>query len=271
MPVIIMLVIQRQTCLDRPSAFWVRWRLSTYLAKYWFEVSAQGLLRGVTSRPSLAMPGQSCPYFGFMGRTPAHPFPQSKLHMPYISVEKHLPGITGLLEYRKETAAPIRDLTQLLLRGPSTLTEGERELIATVVSHRNQCRFCTTAHKAATDLLYGECETSEVARQDIESTPVSEKMRALLNIAALVQQGGKNVTTEAVSRARDAGATDLEIHDTVLIAALFCLYNRYVDGLATVAPADPAYYEQLGARLVKHGYQRMPQVYEQLKKEMNTH
>lgn len=188
--------------------------------------------------------------------------------MPYISVEKHLPGITGLLEYRKETAAPIRDLTQLLLRGPSSLSEGERELIATVVSHGNQCRFCTTAHAAATDLLYGECDTSTAAKADIESTPVSEKMKALLTIASLVQKSGKQVTPEAIERARKAGATDLEIHDTVLIAALFCLYNRYVDGLATVAPSDPTYYEQLGSRLVHHGYQRMPEVYEQLKKEM---
>lgn len=191
--------------------------------------------------------------------------------MPYIPVEQHLPGITGLLEYRKETAAPIRDLTQLLLRGPSTLTEGERELIATVVSHRNQCRFCTTAHAAAADLFYGECHTSSIAKSDIESTPVSEKMKALLVIASLVQQGGKYVTTEAVERARAAGATDLEIHDTVLIAALFCLYNRYVDGLATIAPSDPGYYEQLGTRLVNHGYQRMPEVYEKLKKEMSEH
>ena len=190
--------------------------------------------------------------------------------MPYITVEKHLPGITGLLEYRKETAAPIRDLTQLLLRGPSTLTEGERELIATVVSHRNQCRFCTTAHTAATDLLYGECDTSTSAKREIETAPVPDKMKALLHIASLVQQGGKQVSSESVERARHAGATDMEIHDTVLIAALFCLYNRYVDGLATIAPSNPEYYEQLGSRLVHHGYQRMPEAYEQRRKDMNA-
>jgi uncharacterized peroxidase-related enzyme len=215
------------------------------------------------------VPGASCPYFGFMGRAPEHLIPPNIYNMPYIPVEQHLPGITGLLEYRKETAAPIRDLTQLLLRGPSTLTEGERELIATVVSHRNQCRFCTTAHTAATDLLYGECDTAATAKSDIESTPVSDKMKALLVIASLVQQGGKQVNAASVERARNAGATDLEIHDTVLIAALFCLYNRYVDGLATIAPADPQYYEQLGSRLVNHGYQRMPEVYDQLKKNMS--
>ena len=186
--------------------------------------------------------------------------------MPYIPLEEHLPGITGLLEYSKDTAAPIRELTQILLRGPSTLTEGERELIATVVSHRNQCTFCTTAHTAAADILLGEEETSAKVKQDITTGPVSDKMKALLTLAAQVQQGGKNVTTEAVQKAKEAGATDIEIHDTVLIAALFCLYNRYVDGLATVTPTDPAFYKGLGERLKNNGYNRLPQGYEHLKK-----
>jgi uncharacterized peroxidase-related enzyme len=188
--------------------------------------------------------------------------------MPYIPVEEHLPGITGLLEYRKDSAQPIRELTQILLRGPSTLTEGERELIATIVSHNNQCRFCTTAHTAAADAYYDNNTTvADKVKQDLESAPVSEKMKALLTIARLVQQSGKNVTPEAVDRAKKAGATDLEIHDTVLIAALFCLYNRYVDGLATVAPADPQFYKGLAERLVNHGYTRLPQGYDHLKKK----
>lgn len=188
--------------------------------------------------------------------------------MPYIQLEEHLPGITGLLEYRKDTAAPIRELTQILLRGPSTLTEGERELIATIVSHRNECKFCTTAHTAAADILLGEEKTSTKVKQDIMTAPVSDKMKALLTIAAQVQQSGKSVTTESVQKAKDAGATDIEIHDTVLIAALFCLYNRYVDGLSTVTPADPAYYKGLGERLKNHGYNRLPQGYDHLKNKL---
>ena len=186
--------------------------------------------------------------------------------MPYIPLEDHLPGITGLLEYSKDTAAPIRELTQILLRGPSTLTEGERELIATVVSHRNECIFCTTAHTAAADILLGEEETAAKVKQDITTAPVSDKMKTLLTIAAQVQVSGKNVTNESVQKAKDAGATDIEIHDTVLIAALFCLYNRYVDGLATVTPTDPAFYKGLGERLKNNGYNRLPQGYEHLKK-----
>ena len=185
--------------------------------------------------------------------------------MPYIPLEHHLPGITGLLEYRKDSAAPIRELTQTLLRGPSTLTEGERELIATIVSYRNECTFCTTAHTAAANVLLGEDDTSAKVKEDINSAPVSDKMKALLAIAVQVQQGGKNVTTEAIKKAKANGATDLEIHDTVLIAALFCLYNRYVDGLSTVTPTDPTFYTGLGKRLKDHGYNRLPQGYEHLK------
>jgi uncharacterized peroxidase-related enzyme len=185
--------------------------------------------------------------------------------MPHIPLPSHLPGITGLLEYRRDTAAPIRELTQILLRGESTLTPGERELIATIVSHNNECKFCTTAHTAAADLLLGESETCELAKQDIDSAPVSDKMKALLKIAKLVQKNGKEVTPEAVELARNYGATDLEIHDTVLIAALFCLYNRYVDGLASVTPTEPEFYHYLGERIVNHGYNRLPQGYDHLK------
>ena len=191
--------------------------------------------------------------------------------MPYIPLEDHLPGITGLLEYSKETAAPIRVLTQVLLRGPSTLTEGERELIATVVSHRNQCKFCVTAHTAAANVLLGESDTSAKVKEDITTAPVSDKMKALLTIAAQAQESGKAVTPEAIQKAKEEGATDIEIHDTVLIAALFCLYNRYVDGLATVTPSQPEFYQGLGQRLKDHGYNRLPQGYDHLKKTNPGH
>ncbi len=186
--------------------------------------------------------------------------------MPYLPLEEHLPGITGLLEYRKDSAEPIRELTQLLMRGPSTLTEGERELIATIVSHGNQCTFCTSAHSATADLLLGECETTEKIKKDLATSPLGDKMKALLTIASQVQKSGKNVTHEFIGAAKAAGATDIEIHDTVLIAALFCLYNRYVDGLSTVTPTDPEFYKGLAQRIAK-GYMRLPQGYDHLKKK----
>jgi len=174
--------------------------------------------------------------------------------MPHIELESHLPGITGLLEYRKDTGQPIRELTQILMRGPSTLSEGERELIATIVSHGNQCRFCTTAHTAAADLLLGDKTTTQKMKDDIESTPVSEKMKALITIGAAVGKNGKLVTPEMVTRAKTEGATDAEIHDTVLIAAAFCMFNRYVDGLATWAPDNRQFYVNRAPQRAEEGY-----------------
>jgi alkylhydroperoxidase family enzyme len=81
-------------------------------------------------------------------------------------------------------------------------------------------------------------------------------MRALLAIAAAVQQDGRKVTTQLVDAARTEGATDVEIHDTVLIAAAFCMYNRYVDGLGTLAPNEPQLYEEAAERIMANGYRR---------------
>ena len=174
--------------------------------------------------------------------------------MPYIPLEENLPGITGLLDYRKDTALPIRELTQILLRGESTLSQGERELIASVVSYGNECAFCTAAHSAAADVLLNDNTIADKVKFEPDKAPVSDKMKALLAIARATQKNGKLVTKEMVDEARAQGATDMELHDTVLIAALFSLYNRYVDGLASVTPTDPAFYNRLANILKDKGY-----------------
>ncbi len=166
-----------------------------------------------------------------------------------------MPGITGPFTYRPETAAPMRALAEVLLRGASTLTSGEREMIATFVSARNDCEFCQLSHRAAAaHNLAGNYELVDAVRRDYTTAPISEKLRALLAIAAKVQVDGKLVTAADVERARAEGATDIEIHDTVLIAAAFSMFNRYVDGLATWAPADETMYDEMGQRLAQQGY-----------------
>jgi uncharacterized peroxidase-related enzyme len=149
----------------------------------------------------------------------------------------------------------MRALAEVLLRGPSTLSSGEREMIATFVSTRNDCYFCQTSHRAAAaHHLDGNYKLVDAVRNDYQNAPVSAKLKSLLAIAGKVQQGGKHVTAENVAGARSVGATDLEIHDTVLIAAAFCMYNRYVDGLATIAPTDSQLYDEMGARMAREGY-----------------
>lgn len=179
--------------------------------------------------------------------------------MPHIALPEGAPGISAGFAYRPETAKPMRELAHILLHEPSTLTPGERELIATFVSSRNQTQFCALSHGAAAASHLGDTEVVAAVKADFLSAPVSAKLKSLLNIAGKVQLDGKLVTASDVQVARREGATDLEIHDTVLIAAAFCMYNRYVDGLGTWQPADANMYAQMGKHLAEEGY-RSPSV-----------
>jgi uncharacterized peroxidase-related enzyme len=180
--------------------------------------------------------------------------------VPHIALPEGLPGITSGFAYRPATAKPLRELAEILLRGPSTLSSGEREMIAAFVSARNHCEFCRDSHRAAAaHHLNGDYALVDAVRYDFQTADVSPKLKTLLAIAAKVQQGGKFVTASDIEQARATGATDQEIHDAVLIAAAFCMYNRYVDGLATWTPSDSTLYDEMGRRMASEGYVRTSQ------------
>ena len=175
--------------------------------------------------------------------------------MAHIKVEEGVPGIRSLVMFRPETGKPLYELAQVLLRGESPLSEAERELIAAYVSKRNDTVFCMMSHAAASRHLYGdEKNIVDEVLNDMQYAPVSDKLKALLNIAGKVQILGKEVTEEDIAEARKYDANDREIHDTVLIAATFSMYNRYVDGLASLTPTDPEVYNEMGKRMAEKGY-----------------
>ena len=114
--------------------------------------------------------------------------------MPHITLPDGLPGIRGPMAFRPETAKPMNELVEILLRGPNTLTPGERELIATYVSSQNDCFFCQNIHGAiAAHHLGGDEKLVLDVKQDYRAAPISNKLKALLAIAGKVQQGGKSV------------------------------------------------------------------------------
>lgn len=175
--------------------------------------------------------------------------------MPHIALPEGLPGILGPMAFSPETSKPMNELAEVLLRGPNTLTSAERELIAAYTSAQNDCWFCQSSHgAAASHHLGGADDLVAAVKVDPESAGVSPKLRALLAIAGKIARSGKDVTEADVERARSEGATDREIHDAVLIAAAFCMYNRYVDGLATWQPSEPEDYVDAGRRLAEEGY-----------------
>jgi uncharacterized peroxidase-related enzyme len=182
--------------------------------------------------------------------------------MAHIRLPEGLQGIRGPMAFRPETAKPMNELAEILLHAPNSLTAGERELIATYVSSLNDCYFCQTVHGAiAAAHLNGDEDLVRRVRADFQHADISDKLKALLVIASKVQRGGKNVTAADVEEARRAGASDVEIHDAVLIAAAFCMFNRYVDGLATWQPQDEELYRERGKKTAREGYVNMSKEY----------
>jgi uncharacterized peroxidase-related enzyme len=175
--------------------------------------------------------------------------------MPHITLNENLPGIRALLAYSPETAEPIGALAEILLRSTEGLSRADREVIGMYVSYLNDCFYCNHSHgEIAICYLNGDRALIESIRKNYQESNISEKLKSLLQIAAKVQQGGKAVKSEDIDRAKKQGATDRDIHDTVLIAATFCMMNRYVDGLATVAPKDMSTYPLRAKQIVEKGY-----------------
>lgn len=176
--------------------------------------------------------------------------------MAHIDFKNNEPGIRGPMTYSPQTAKPMNELAEILLRSEdNSLTKGERELIGTYVSYLNDCFFCQNVHGAMAGFYMG-CSIAQIDafKTDFKSSDLSDKMKALLVIAASVQKGGKFVTPEQINEAVANGATDKEIHDTVLIAAAFCMFNRYVDGLSTWAPEERAFYVNRAPMRAENGY-----------------
>lgn len=179
--------------------------------------------------------------------------------MPYITLPGDSRGIRGPLNFRPETATHLLGLAETLLRQPASLEQGDRESIAAWTSYLNGCKFCMKSHAAAARAWYGPERSVALDRllasEDASGFP--PKMQALIAIADALQNCVLGVKPEHIDRGRAAGASDHDIHDTVLITAAFCMYNRYVEGLGT-READEADYEPMGRRLRDHGYAPKP-------------
>lgn len=175
--------------------------------------------------------------------------------MAHIDLPENIPGIRSLVMFRPDTGKPLYELAEILLRGESPLTSAERELIAAYVSRRNDCVFCSCSHAAASRVHFGEQEAVvDAVLEDLATAPISSKLRTLLVIADKTRERGNLVSPQHIEAARAAGATEREIHDAVLIAASFSMFNRYVDGLSTLTPTDPAVYAEMGQRMATLGY-----------------
>lgn len=175
--------------------------------------------------------------------------------MAHIKVAE-APGIIGPMKSYPETAKPLNELAELLLsRETPTFSKAERETVANYVSYLNNCQFCSESHAAVADYHWNKQGLSKQVWNNLETAPITDRLKAYLRIAAKVQKSAKTVEHSDIDAAMKLGATEKDIHDAVLIAAAFCMYNRYVDGLNTFAPprGDESY-QQIGKMLAEVGY-----------------
>jgi AhpD family alkylhydroperoxidase len=185
--------------------------------------------------------------------------------MPVIEIKNDLPGIAGLLTQYPVQGAALSQLAQTLLRGPSSLTEEEREMIAVAVSYANATPFCMNSHKEAGIALHKKSDGNDISLvktlvtsfETGKDPEFSDRIYALLTVVGCVINNlplsfNNNQYLEKF-RSKGITLTDDEIHDTVLVTASFCMFNRYVKCLDT-KEATPEQYQQMGEKLATQGY-----------------
>ena len=177
--------------------------------------------------------------------------------MAHIALPAGLPGIIGPMKQYPETARPLNDLAQVLLvKDSETFNKAERETVASYVSYLNNCIFCSESHMAVANEHWGKSEIIPQVWENFQTAPITTKLKSLLLIAQKIQSDAKSVSSTDVQLALANGATENDVHDTVLIAAAFCMYNRYVDGLKTMTPPRGDHsYREIGKMLATNGYQ----------------
>jgi uncharacterized peroxidase-related enzyme len=157
-----------------------------------------------------------------------------------------------------DTARPLLDYHQALLRGPSPLSMAERELIAAYVSGLNACRYCHGVH-AETAGLFGIPEATLAALlSDVDTAPVSDPLKPLLRYVRKLTLTPSRLTPTDAEAVLAAGWSEKALHDAVSVCALFNLMNRLVEGLGVSADQD--YFASSARRLADIGYSGLKQM-----------
>ncbi len=161
-------------------------------------------------------------------------------------------SLLDLFKAFPETNEPLIQFHEVLLRGPSPFTEGERELIAAYVSGLNHCRYCHGVHIATADLLGAPKNTILSALDDIDASPVDPKMKPVLRYARTLTLQPSGATQADADAIFAAGWDETALYHTVAVTALFNFMNRLVEGMGI--ELDPAYVKPASERLAKGGY-----------------
>jgi uncharacterized peroxidase-related enzyme len=172
--------------------------------------------------------------------------------MPFLPSMPMGASLIDVFKAFPETSKPLIEFHEVLLRGPSPFTEGERELIAAYVSGLNKCRYCHGVHAATAELLGFPKQTVESLIDEIETAPVSEKMKPVLRYALKLTRQPSSITAADADAIFAAGWEEAALYHTVAVTALFNFMNRLVEGMGI--ELDSNYVKPASERLAKRGY-----------------
>ena len=179
----------------------------------------------------------------------------TKLLFTFIRAVSRQPVVDAvkLVRYRREFyGAPMGDLTQQAMRGPSRWSVGDRELMAAVVSKANQTEFCIKAHSAVACRAYGDAQKVEAGVSGLDTASVPEPLRATLGMLRKLARDGE-VTADDMRAVLEAGATREQIEDAIAVSFSFNTTDRLADAFAFSVPGPEAF--DAGAKfLLRRGY-----------------
>ena len=163
--------------------------------------------------------------------------------------------IWDLFAFQHDVTIHLGRFTHGLLRTPTSIDAGLRELIAAYTSSLNQCAFCTKAHAAAATELLGNEALVDAVLHDLEAAPIDESRRTLLRLVKKVTLDLPAVNGTDIHTVRAAGWDDEAIYFAITTCALFNFYNRWITATGVPAMSD-ADHRQQGHALATRGYIR---------------
>jgi uncharacterized peroxidase-related enzyme len=174
-----------------------------------------------------------------------------------MALLRSLPENATLADLRRTCAdllEKLRPYGQRLMRGPSPLTPGERELIAAFVSGVNSCRYCHGAHSLVARAFGVDEAVLAKSLDDIEVAPIDARLKPILRYVRKLTETPSRMTAADAAAVYDAGWNDEALLHAIAVCSYFNNMNRLVEGAGIVGTTEG--YAMAAQRLVEHGYLR---------------
>lgn len=161
--------------------------------------------------------------------------------------------VVKLVSYRPDFyGKPMSKVTQEAMRGTSSWSVGDRELMAAFVARTNQCEFCTKAHSAVAQRAYGDGKSVPTALSDLDTADLSGPLRATLLLLGKLTREHK-LSTEDMRAVLAAGVSRKQIEDALAVCFSFNVIGRLADAFGFAVPGPEAF--EAGAKyLLARGY-----------------